>query len=378
MSKMSTKSIRFLTGFIIISVFLLVPMLNFSLDPKINKLNESSFPKRVCAFYYPWYGNTSIYPGESPSTYASLLHWNENNHDPISDPNDLGAAHHPTLGTKDIVIYDSADPKAIRYHLDLAEYSGIDTFISSWWGPYSTTDYNFRILLNETENGNYNMLQTIYFETVRDIFNSTNPNGVTNLYNYLKYALINYGNHSKFLKIHDDELEKDRPVIFVYSATALPSIENWTTVVKMLHEDGYYPFLIADLGTPKAIPEGYGAVFDGFHVYNPVNLYKKEPWTVTTKFEQMVLSSRLNDKLSCATALPGYDDSQLDRVPLVLPRDNGSIYKKSWEIASKVNPDWVLICSFNEWHEGSEIEPSLENGTYYINMTREYISQFKS
>jgi len=39
-------------------------------------------------------------------------------------------------------------------------------------------------------------------------------------------------------------------------------------------------------------------------------------------------------------------------------------------------PDWVLITSFNEWHEGSEIEPSLEDGDRYLKLTKQYGPRF--
>ncbi len=41
-------------------------------------------------------------------------------------------------------------------------------------------------------------------------------------------------------------------------------------------------------------------------------------------------------------------------------------------------PDWVLITTFNEWHEGSEIEPSVEYGSLFITLTNEYATQFKA
>jgi len=42
------------------------------------------------------------------------------------------------------------------------------------------------------------------------------------------------------------------------------------------------------------------------------------------------------------------------------------------------DPHWVLVTSFNEWHEGSEVEPSLEYGSKYIELTGEFAQRFKS
>ncbi|MFN3422855.1 MAG: hypothetical protein ACK40X_14170 [Armatimonadota bacterium] len=48
-----------------------------------------------------------------------------------------------------------------------------------------------------------------------------------------------------------------------------------------------------------------------------------------------------------------------------------------WEAAIEANPDWVLITSWNEWHEGSEIEPSVENGDRELKTTAKYALRFK-
>jgi hypothetical protein len=42
------------------------------------------------------------------------------------------------------------------------------------------------------------------------------------------------------------------------------------------------------------------------------------------------------------------------------------------------DPHWVLVTTFNEWHEGSEIEPSLQFGTKYIELTGQFAGRFKS
>jgi len=86
------------------------------------------------------------------------------------------------------------------------------------------------------------------------------------------------------------------------------------------------------------------------------------------------------DRIACVTVLAGYDDSTQGR-PLPRPiteRRDGDTYRVLWEAALMANPDWVLICSWNEWHEGSEIEPSLEYGSLFLNATSVFSREFLS
>ncbi|NMC06402.1 MAG: hypothetical protein GYA24_14390 [Candidatus Lokiarchaeota archaeon] len=347
---------------------IVLPVLHFL--PTAMRLSGPLYEKRVLAFYYTWYGNTTVYPGENPGSAPWWWHWGEGGHDPGADPMDIGAAQHPTLNTSDIVLFDSGDPAAMRFHLDCATYAGIDSFICTWWGINDTHDYNLRTLLDVTNSSGYDMQHTVYFETVQDQFKHDNPACVTNLFNKMKYIIQSYGSHPKFLRVDG------RPVIFVYATTAKPSMANWSSVVDLLHANGMNPFLIADLGGPRAVPADWLQVFDGFHVYNPLGLYRDEPQNALPSFESLVLSSRANGKLACVTTLPGYNDTQVRSGVEPLRRQGGAIYRQSWTVAKQADPDWALICTFNEWHEGTEIEPSLENGTYYIDVTRDYVSEF--
>ena len=39
-------------------------------------------------------------------------------------------------------------------------------------------------------------------------------------------------------------------------------------------------------------------------------------------------------------------------------------------------PDWVLITSWNEWHEGSELEASVEYGSRILDSTTAFSREF--
>jgi hypothetical protein len=45
-----------------------------------------------------------------------------------------------------------------------------------------------------------------------------------------------------------------------------------------------------------------------------------------------------------------------------------------------VQPDqpYLFITTFNEWHEGTQLEPSVEHGDRYITLTRELTQQLRA
>ena len=63
---------------------------------------------------------------------------------------------------------------------------------------------------------------------------------------------------------------------------------------------------------------------------------------------------------------------------LRVDRMDGALYRAEWEEAIAADPHWVLVTSWNEWYEGSEIEPSAEHGEKFLKMTAEYAARFKA
>ena len=74
----------------------------------------------------------------------------------------------------------------------------------------------------------------------------------------------------------------------------------------------------------------------------------------------------------------GYDDRVTGR-PAPRPvtdRWGGETYRALWQEAIAAAPEYVLITSWNEWHEGSEIEASVEYGSRLLDDTAIYSREF--
>ena len=80
---------------------------------------------------------------------------------------------------------------------------------------------------------------------------------------------------------------------------------------------------------------------------------------------------------------PGYDHHAVPgRQPLVVDRENGEFYERSWESLfakpSNKRPSIVMVETWNELHEGTDISNTKEYGRKYIEMTAKYAQNFKS
>jgi hypothetical protein len=141
----------------------------------------------------------------------------------------------------------------------------------------------------------------------------------------------------------------------------------------------------------------YLGVFDGFHVYicmpepdgtgclqyyrSPMGRLKLGPHAMemddafAAAYAGEVVP--LDIKSFLVTVIPGYNDTKVRDPGTVRERLNGQVYAQFWDIVMQLNAESVLVTSFNEWHEGTEIEPSREYGFDYLAMTRQFVEQYK-
>lgn len=86
--------------------------------------------------------------------------------------------------------------------------------------------------------------------------------------------------------------------------------------------------------------------------------------------------------LEVAAIGPGYDHSAVPgRAPLVRDREGGKFFQQSWEQILRMNPkrrpSIVMIETWNEWHEGTDIAPSREYGDQYVRLNARYAQLFR-
>jgi hypothetical protein len=367
--KKSTAALFFIVGITLgaVTAFTLERGKFYMMAAEKPRINLSRVPKLVMAFYHGWYGNPY-----GPS--KQWVHWNHwvmdtstgriiSYHDPEKfidgERRDIGSAHYPILGP-----YDVRSEEVLKTHFSWAKQAGIDVFVFDWFGPPNDyIDKNFEIMLRFSETHDGILLSILY-----DGYHYRKA-PKEEVISELEYIIVKYGRSEKFLKI------EGYPVIFIYACEYFPA-STWMEIIARLRAKGLKFIFFGDFSPEHYV---YARIFNGIYIYTPDGILNSGGETALENHYSRMKDIALRESLIlCTTASPGYDDTII-RVPgFKIDRRDGLTYNTTWTLALKFKPHWVLICSWNEWHEGTEIEPSLEYGYKYLNLTSLWSSKFKS
>jgi hypothetical protein len=312
-------------------VLLVLPILAVCIVPAVAQ-GESGVQLNaplVLAFYYAWYDQTT---------------WQK----PLPD---LPA---PT--------YVSSDTAAIERHVLWAQQAGIDAFVQSWYGPQvenNQTETNFSALLDIA--GQHGFRAAVDLEVTGPFIHSE-----ADVIAALQYVLTVHANHPAYLRVGG------KPVLFFWRQDRY-SVESWNAIRDQVDAQR------ASLWIMEGTELDYLGPFDGDHLYSVA--WDAEPEGALVRWGQRVRD--WSDQHGAfrywvATVMPGYDDRVTGRAnAFVRERAGGDYYCRCWGGAAQSGADMVIVTSFNEWMEGTQIEPSVGYGDLYLSLTRELGDQYR-
>ncbi|MGI6207367.1 MAG: hypothetical protein ACOYEW_04055 [Anaerolineae bacterium] len=280
-------------------------------------------------------------------------------------------------GDRPVEPYHSDDPAAIGRHVRMALDAGLDGFLLHWFAPGDRTDANMARLLEQSQGTGFQ--SSVVF--LRHIWHGSPAPTIDNVAEALGHILANYGGHPNFLRLDG------KPVIFFSDMYRVPGglgpQAAWQEIRNRV-DPNHDTWWIAE-----GLDPSYLSVFDGLYVYkithasDPACYEKAGRWADSVRQAE---ASSGQPKLWVGTIAPGYDDRRAGcradvRVPsgaVYRDREGGAFYRATYDAAVGSGPDWLLVQSFNEWVEGTYIEPSAQHGDLYLQLTRELAQAFKS
>jgi Glycosyl hydrolase family 99 len=275
----------------------------------------ATIPAEVSIFFYPWYSKPGV------DLRAGWRHWEQNNHQPQSG--DIGANFFPADG-----LYSSLDPKQLAKQARQMAASGVDTVVTSWWGRGAFEDWMLPDLVTAVRAAGLRL--AIHFEPYKNRSFAT----VTADLAYFRS-----------LGISD---------VYIYQADGWGPAADWTPALASQPDMRFF----AESGNRSSMQSGsfadYArtAGFDGIYTYDGMNYGAAELAVICGAARQR--------RLLCSPSVAPGVDARRAGFPHwgVVPPANGERYDYLWRSALAAGADVVSITSWNEWHEGTQIEPA--------------------
>ncbi len=272
----------------------------------------------VHLFYYSWYG--------SPAVNGGWRHWQQGGRTP---PDDIGADLYPALGP-----YDSGEAGAVARHMEWVARSGAGVIVYSWWGRGSYEDRLVRRVLDAARERGIEVAWHLEPYAGRTAASTVAD---------IEYINSTYGSHPAF---HRSAEHGGRSAFYVFQSL---DIADWTPLDEVTDTS----IVLAQTTDTTKI-----AHFSGMYTYDGIAGATAPGWKQAGDY------ARANGLIWAPSVAPGYIDDRAvpgNSTPTV-ERANGAAYDRQWSNALDPaiggSPTWVSVTSFNEWHEGSSIEPA--------------------
>lgn len=319
--------------------------------------------------------------------------WQNSGHNPdVSDSlgiRDISSVYYPSIG-----LYDVTDPDYQEYMMQLCKMSYIDVI-------------NYYVhSLTDLEDGSW--WSESFKKTTRPLLEKYGIKSTARLEDPSK--AVADGNDTKVQSAFSGILEllgdtvwtiDGRPVLSQFTVSGITSstIDEWKA--EHLAKYGVTPFfMLREAGT--YLSSKWNKSVDGYYGWcelddiNSLDLqysenngdYRRYATLEQAKVNHDLYTARTKSLIENGTVkhyaeglCPGFDDIAVwgwNTGPRKIERgDNAELYKYKWQSAVSNDAEMVVIPTWDDWGESTTIEPTLEYGTEYLEVTQKYAAEYK-
>ena len=309
---------------------------------------DDNFPL-LGAFYYPWYE-----AGESQR------HW--------GDTTEYGTvADYPVGGP-----YSSDDPDLVSQHLTLVKGSGLDYLVvnlqvtSAGLDPFELRAVH-RLFERVVEESPETKLCFMF------AYDKADSSSIDLSLKWLRES--GYLDHPNYLRL------ETKPVLWYFMSESF--IGHFFYHLRDLSEatEDLCRLAVSGFAFSRCTPRQYAEFFDGWTMYSPLQVSETDDWESAWQDGYASFTETKSGKVARVfTLCPGFDDTGLNHPHRInapfreIGRDEGKTYERMQQACLELpdRPDLVVVNSFNEFHENTQIEPSNSFAAQYIESTRSF------
>ena len=339
--------------------------------PLVAPLSAGAVSKPVMVYYMPWYV-------AKPYSGTWGWHWTMNHFNPdvvnASGERQIASWYYPLIGP-----YDSADPAVLEYHVLLMKLGGVDGVIVDWYGPDNYADYalnNYRTaaLFQYTRKAGLKFSlcyedQTIGQEINGDFIRASAA--VAHAQQTMRHVQTNYLTDGSFLRWNG------RPVLLNFGPQYFKTNAQWQAIFSALEATNQPAFFTED----NRLAAGAGA-FDW-----PPMWLSQVPGTGGV-LSLAALEGYLSDFDQKARAWPAFISSAWPRFHDIyqpagvrnywgyLGDRNGDTFRETLGRAMTNTSAIIQIVTWNDYGEGTIVEPTQEYGYRDLGIIQDYRRQY--
>jgi len=311
--------------------------------------------------FMPWYS-------APPVSSSWGWHWTMNHFNPDAvDGNgkrDIASHYYPLTGP-----YDSMDPDILEYQVLLMKLSGIDGVLVDWYGTGNLWDYpaiNQRTLALFDYIDKAGLTFAIVYED-QTLPNLIRQNVISEDEKYVQgkndmlYLQNTWFQKEAHLKIDD------RPVLLNFGPQFFYSSSEWQDLFSVLSTPPLF-FTEDNRVAPAAVgafswPPMWKSSANGILTQSSLKEYLDQFSKKSAAWEYRISS-----------AFPGFHDiykeAGVSEGYGFLDADNGSTFQLTLDQALSDNPHIIQLVTWNDYGEGTIIEPTEETGYLYLEMVQ--------
>jgi hypothetical protein len=312
--------------------------------------------KPVFVHYIPWFV-------AKPHSPAWGHHWTMDACDPDqvagSGRRQIAAHTYPAIGP-----YDSADPVVLEYHVLLMKLAGIDGIVIDWYGcedvhDYAINEHRTRAIRDAARKAGLLFCLCYEDRTIQAAIDTgfiAPETARAQGQQALRYAQSNYFNDAGYFRLEDG-----RPVLLNFGPQYFRSAGQWTALFSALEPSNqpalftlnsrlsagegafnWPPMHLSELNGGVLLPQALGDYLDNFE-----RDAARWPAFISSAFP------RFHDF---------YQEAGLHKSYGYLDDDGGATFRATLARAMTNNSVMVQLVTWNDFGEGTAIEPTTEFG----------------
>ena len=317
---------------------------------------EKTNPMKLYMHYMPWF--------ETPETSANGswgIHWTMGNKNPDKEiengKKEIASHYYPLIGP-----YASGDKDVIEYHLLLMKYAGVDGLIIDWYGSSDVNDFgtnrkNSEAVIDLLDNVGLEFALAYEDWTVLPVVEKGfEEDEVQAAIADFKYMEATYFKSRQYTRINGV------PLLTVFGPRTIQNGKDWENVLNTLSDKPVFLSIWYESGELGTTASGeFSWVYeDNSHIEN-------------------FYAHQLNRlELAIGSAYPGFKDYYVEggwegsHTGWIIDHEGGNTFDETLQMANDAKIDYLQLVTWNDFGEGTMIEPTIEFEYTYLEKLQEF------